>query len=509
MNSYAKKENLIKDKFVPVGDDWREGVTLVISMRVPKPQFEGQTKSKLGNREIQGIVESVVNEKLSIYLEEHPSVAKAIVNKGVNAARVRHATKKVRDLERQRKSPLHSGGLPGKLADCSSKDIESTELYLVEGDSAGGSAKSGRDRRYQAILPLKGKILNVEKARLDKILSHNEIKMIVTALGAGIQNDFDLEKRRYGKLIIMTDADVDGSHIRTLLLTFLFRNMKPLIENGCVYIAQPPLYKFSKRKKEQYVFSDKEFEDALLQFGQSDSKVYIKSKDLAIEGKELESFLKTLNVFEQSLKLLEKYNIEPISFLALRNPETKQLPRFKYVYKNETGYFFSEEELKKFEQEQYEKLGVQINLVEEEYEMTEDSIYLRNIHNSEDVSKCIEKLEKYNLDLNSYICDTPGEYQVSNGKDEVELDSMRCIIRSIKDFGRKGLDVQRYKGLGEMNPEQLWMTTMNPETRTLFKVRLEDVSNAELLFSTLMGSNVEPRRDFIEKHALEVQNLDV
>ena len=515
LNTYGKNGNLLKDKLVPIGDDWREGLTLVLAIKLPNPQFEGQTKSKLGNREIQGIVETAVNEELSIYLEEHPQTAKAIINKGVNAAHVRQATKKVRDLERQRKSPLHSGGLPGKLADCSSKDVETTELYLVEGDSAGGSAKAGRDRRFQAILPLRGKILNVEKARLDKILAHNEIKMIVTALGAGIQNEFDVSKRRYGKLIIMTDADVDGSHIRTLLLTFLFRNMLPLLEAGCVYIAQPPLYKFKRRRKEQYVYSDREFQTTLVEFGMEGTTLRIDG-GMELKGETLDEMLKALSSLGYHLRMLDKYGISPKEFLAHRDSQSGNLPRFQYFYQNQYGYFYSEDELNSFIENEEERLGQEIFVQENlddalngiDRQEDKNILYKREIHGAEEIYKSVAVVEQAGLSIDNYFEPGP-EYQLTDDKDVIKGRRLNEILEQVKMLGKKGLDVQRYKGLGEMNADQLWITTMNPQTRTLLKVRLEDASEAERLFSILMGNNVEPRRDFIEKHALEVRELDI
>lgn len=523
MNSYAKKEALLKekDKFVPVGEDWREGLTAVLCVKLPKPQFEGQTKAKLGNRDIQGIVETAVNDQLAIYLEEHPQIAKIIVNKGLNAAHVREATRKVRDLERQRKSPLHSGGLPGKLADCISSEVESTELYLVEGDSAGGSAKSGRDRRFQAILPLKGKILNVEKARLDKILAHNEIKMIVTALGAGIQNEFDITKRRYGKIIIMTDADVDGSHIRTLLLTFFFRNMRSLLEEGCVYIAQPPLYKFKRKKKEQYLFSDQEFQATLLEFGAQDTKLRLKATNQVVEGEELTNLLRSLSNLQVHLHTLAKHHIDPIKFLRLRDEKTRLFPRFEYSYREEKGYFFQQEEVNKFMQqrttigeevfiqEEAEKIVSVMPTIPVDAKKAKNALYLKEIYAAEEIHKAVCGIENAGIKLEEYFTPHPAGYELTEEKESLSVKSLVNLVEEVKNIAKKGLEVQRYKGLGEMNPDQLWTTTMNPETRTLFRVRLEDASEAERLFSILMGNNVDPRKNFIDKHALDVRNLDV
>ncbi len=515
MNAYAKKENLVKEKLVLSGEDWREGLTCVLSVKIGNPQFEGQTKQKLGNREIQGAVESIINEYLSMYLEENPASSKSIVSKAVEAAHVRAATKKVRDLERQRKSPLHSGGLPGKLADCSSRDVETTELYLVEGDSAGGSAKSGRDRRFQAILPLKGKILNVEKARFDKILGHNEIQMIMTAIGSGLQEDFDVTKRRYGKLVIMTDADIDGSHIRTLLLTFFFRQMRPLVEGGHVYIAQPPLYKFAKKRKSQYVYSDREFENALMEFGVEESKVRFSKEGECLEGEDLKNFLHVLLQTKRQLNSLTKYGIGIREFLPLRHPDTQDFPIYEYMYSGETGYFYTESEYEEFFEEKLQEREEEIPIVSK-YRVTNGNnpLILTKIYESREISRLIKKLEEQEgVSLANYLRKEKKvkkeKFEIVTDNDTIAVYSLLELVDEIQTIGRKGLDVQRYKGLGEMNPDQLWTTTMDPETRTLFQVTIEDGIEAERLFSVLMGNVVEPRRDFIEKHALEVQNLDV
>ena len=513
LNNYSKKENIVKDKIVLVGEDWREGLTLILCVKVPKPQFEGQTKTKLGNREIQGLVETVFSEFFSTYLEEQPQIARNIVNKGIKAAQVRQAAKRVRDIERQRKSPLHSGGLPGKLADCSSKDINATELYLVEGDSAGGSAKTGRDRVFQAILPLKGKILNVEKARLDKILSHNEIKMIITALGTGIQNDFNIEKRRYGKIIIMTDADVDGSHIRTLLLTFFFRNMKQLIEHGYVYIAQPPLYKFKRKRKEQYIFDDQEAKRILMNFGVDETQ--LKWEDKIIEKDDLKKLVQTISKFKVQLAMLKRYGIKPHEFLQLRNGECKTLPILQYKYNEETGYFFSEDELDNFVKAQEEKIGQEILIQEIEKSGSngnlnhDEVLFFRELHEVEGINKLIEIIETFHINIENYFTPLKSPYNLMVDEEIIKIYTLDKLTQKIEEIGENGLEIQRYKGLGEMNPDQLWTTTMNPETRTLFKVQMEDEENVERLFSILMGNDVAQRREFIETHALDVRELDI
>ncbi|WP_372367438.1 DNA topoisomerase (ATP-hydrolyzing) subunit B [Candidatus Uabimicrobium sp. HlEnr_7] len=510
LNSYAKKANLFKEKLVPAGDDWREGLTCIISVKLSDPQFEGQTKTKLGNREVQGLVESIVNERFGSFLEENPAIAKDIIGKGLNAARVREAARKVRDIERNRKSPLHSGGLPGKLADCSSRDIATTELYIVEGDSAGGSAKSGRDRHYQAILPIKGKILNVEKARIDKILDHNEIKMIITALGTGIQNECDIEKRRYGKLIIMTDADVDGSHIRTLLLTFFFRQMRSLVEEGYVYIAQPPLYKFTKKRKEQYVYSDKEFQSALLDFGVEETKLQLPSGSF-IEKETLRGLLETLIRMDNLVNNLLKYDIDLNDFWKNRKSDEFRLPRYKYTYKGSAGYFFSEEEFHNFCEERSNELGDELPVVNffRTTTVDDESLFLSEIYGSKEMEKHCRVIEETGFLAEDFFDGEKRDYKISYGEEEETIHSLSSVVQRCLEHGRKGLNVQRYKGLGEMNPDQLWTTTMDPSTRTLFQVTVEDAIEAERLFSVLMGNVVEPRREFIEKYALDVQNLDV
>ena len=390
--------------------------------------------------------------------------------------------------------------------------MDSTELYIVEGDSAGGSAKSGRDRRFQAILPIKGKILNVEKARLDKILEHNEIKMIITALGAGLLNDFNLEKRRYGKVIIMTDADVDGSHIRTLLLTFFFRQMRPLLEAGCVYIAQPPLYRFSRKRKKKYVFSDREFQKTLIEFGLEDSCLKAKKQGLVLEEKSLKDLVYSLLTLYYQLNSLSKRGIDAKKFLTLRNSETGKFPSIRYIYEKQSGYFFSEEELNQFVENQSKKIGEEINLIPiEEEKDQENTMQIEEIHETNIIFRCTQAIEKLGLKFDSYALEGVEEYELwyDKNREHIRLQRLAEILESLKNIARKGLDVQRYKGLGEMNPDQLWSTTMDPETRTLFRVTLDDASEAERLFTTLMGNNVDPRREFIEKHALEVRNLDV
>jgi len=512
-NDYARKRGVIKDDNVSLmGDDIREGMSAVISVKLPDPQFEGQTKMKLGNSEVKGIVESVVNDGLSAFFEENPSTASQIISKSVNAAMAREAARKARDLAR-RKGALDSGSLPGKLADCSEKRPELCELYLVEGDSAGGSAKLGRDRRYQAILPLRGKIINVEKARLDKILSNEEIRTMITAIGTGIgQDDFNIANLRYGKIMIMTDADVDGSHIRTLLLTFFYRHMKQLIESGNIFIAQPPLYRVKRGKKEQYLTDDQEMDRFLIDEVISEaimSKLNAKGKEEIIYSQQkLKTILSGLTEIERLFSILEKKRMDINNYLLLQkkeSPPTCQIRTRSGVY-----YAYSDEELESLLKElkdppaksklkplQPDEQPVIINL-EELGELRQLEDYIQElIQNELDFTQ--ELLQPQKIDL----------YKIEEDGQKYMLKSCREIVPLIRKLGRRGMTIQRYKGLGEMDPEQLWETTMDPAKRTTRLVTLEDAVEADNIFNILMGDEVEPRRNFIQTYALEVKNLDI
>ena len=512
INNYAvESAQLKKDEENLQGEDVREGLTAVISAKVPEPQFEGQTKTKLGNSEVKGIVEALVNEKLSNYLSEHPSDAKKIVMKGVEAARVREATRKAKDLAR-RKGALDSGSLPGKLADCQERDPALSELYLVEGDSAGGSAKQGRDRRNQAILPLKGKILNVEKARFDKMLSSQEIRLMITALGTGVKEDYDQAKLRYHSIIIMTDADVDGSHIRTLLLTFFYRQMPKLVENGHLFIAQPPLYKVKRGKQEKYLKDEATLEDHLIELGTENIRVRAMNDGNGLAGQPLQNFIKKVARWERLMALTsrKKKNRIIVEGLLL-----------------ETG--FSEDTLKDKQalESLQDRLKSYVNLMAPEQAPLSCSLEEDSEHNcfklvcttrangsgfqtiidreflTSPEYKEIKKL------FNDLIGLGLPPYALENGDHKAQLRSLTEVFEYVMEGGKKGQYIQRYKGLGEMNPEQLWDTTMNPETRILLQVRVEDAVEANDIFSTLMGDEVEPRRKFIEEHALTVKNLDI
>ncbi|MGA2212375.1 MAG: DNA topoisomerase (ATP-hydrolyzing) subunit B [Bryobacteraceae bacterium] len=503
INFYGQQAGLFKDvKENLTGDDVREGLTAVVSVKLPQPQFEGQTKGKL-NSDIQGYVVQLINEKLGEYFDKNPAVMRKIVSKAIDASRAREAARKARDLTR-RKGALDSGGLPGKLSDCQEKDPERCELFLVEGESAGGTAKSGRDRRYQAILPLKGKILNVEKARYDKMLGHEEIRSMITAIGTGIGlTDFDAAKLRYHKVIIMTDADVDGSHIRTLLLTFFFRHMQELIKRGHVFIAQPPLYLIKKGKTQKYIKDDKEFTREILR--RATENLTVETADGAkLDGAELRAFLISLDEFQQMARRIErrvrdarvvevlanigfqldakadfqnKANLEPVvaalnaAQVAARIEREEEHEAWKVIYTDPMNA----------------ERGITMDLVSQpEYRR------MRAI---------ARQVSKFNR---------PPFKVLKDGKADAETrPGWRELLDYVKSEGMREVSIQRYKGLGEMNAEQLWATTMNAETRTLLKVDLHDLAETETIFSTLMGEDVESRRKFIEENALDVRNLDV
>ncbi len=494
INQYCKSRNLIKESDPPVaGDDTREGLTAVVSVKLPNPQFEGQTKTKLGNDEIEGLVASMVNESLSAYFEEKPSTANKIVEKTILAARAREAARRARELTR-RKGALDSGSLPGKLADCSERDPDLCELYLVEGDSAGGSAKQGRDRRFQAILPLKGKILNVEKSRLDKVLNNEEIRTMISALGTGIGDEFDLTKLRYKKIILMCDADVDGSHIRTLLLTFFYRQMHGLVENGHIFIAQPPLYKIKRGKREEYIQTEMQFNELILELGAEGHALTVGAgkEKRSFSEKEIRQILTLVIEFDRFASSVQKRGVLFEEYLAHRGKKDKQLPAYMVKASGQTHFLTDDGELEKYQDEESKK-------VVEFFEAHE-------------LQHVIEKLEKLGIDV-ATGCLKPTKtpiYALTDGDDEeVWLSSLKEVLERVRTIGRQGMTVQRYKGLGEMNPGQLWETTMDPERRTILQVMLDGAMDADGLFTVLMGDQVEPRRQFIEAHAPEVRNLDV
>ena len=510
-NNYATASKLIKDgKESLRGEDLREGLACVISVKVKNPQFEGQTKTKLGNSEVRGLVEGIVYEKIGSFLEENPSIAKQILNKCLEAARAREAARRAKELTR-RKSAMEVGALPGKLADCQEKDPALSEIYLVEGDSAGGSAKQGRDRKNQAILPLRGKVLNVEKARFDKMLQNEEIKIIVTALGTGIgSGEYDVSKLRYHKVIIMTDADVDGSHIRTLLLTFFFRQMRELIERGYLFIAQPPLYKMVDRKKELYIQNEEQMRNYVLESGVSKVKlVMADGNQFPVTGNKLTALIKKVMRIEDILDRFEKEHRERNLIRILAGDPTLNDECFK-----------NEITLNKIAQRTSSALSE--DFVDYTIEADQDhggyKMVFNRKKNGQVFANCIDR-ETFRTPQFTEIklllgqVSIMGEPPYSDVSDEsptpMILDSAKALVEHVNNLGKKGLSMQRYKGLGEMNPEQLWETTMNPEKRTLLQVGVEDAVEADEIFTTLMGDQVEPRRDFIYKNALYVSNLDI
>jgi len=506
INQYAKSKNLIKDEIAITGEDAREGLTAVISVKVPGPQFEGQTKTKLGNSEVEGIVASAGFDALSSYFEENPSVANKIVDKVIVASRAREAARKARELTR-RKGALEGAGLPGKLADCSERDPALCEVFLVEGDSAGGSGKQARDRRFQAILPLKGKILNVEKARLDKILSNEEIRIIITALGTSVGDEFDMSKLRYHKIIILCDADIDGSHIRTLLLTLLYRHMPKLIEEGHVYIAQPPLYKIKRGNREEYIQTEQQMDDMLLDLGREGHKFARLKDKQTFTDNQFKDLLHLLVELEKLARNLEKKGVDFAKYFSFRHPKTKKMPIYRVKVEGKELFLYSDKEL-----------AILTNKEGKEAELD-----VLELFEAPEIEQIVVKIEKLGLGITTYCPEAPKDisvkeankiklkalYRITNEKESKDIFSLKEVLTYIKEAATKGMHIQRYKGLGEMNPQQLWETTMDPEKRTILQVTLEDVVEADKMFTVLMGDQVEPRRQFIEDYAHQVKNLDV
>ncbi|MFA5147748.1 MAG: DNA topoisomerase (ATP-hydrolyzing) subunit B [Candidatus Omnitrophota bacterium] len=519
INQYCKNKGLFKNEEITLsGDDVREGLAAVISIRIPEPQFEGQTKTKLGNSEVEGLVASMVNESMSSFLEENPSVGNKIADKCLLASRAREAARKARELTR-RKGALEGVGLPGKLADCSERDPALCEVYLVEGDSAGGSAKQGRDRRFQAILPLKGKIINVEKARLDKVLANDEIRTMISAVGCGIGEEFDIAKLRYSKIIIMCDADVDGSHIRTLLLTFFYKQMRALLEKGNIFIAQPPLYKIKRGKREEYIQTEVQMNSMLLELGSEGLKLIRTKEKRTYTDTQLKDILNNLVELEDLTSGLGKKGVNIAKYLVSRHPKTKKLPIFRVKVDGKDQFLYNDAELAKFVKEEEEEAGEEVEIKEDNKTGSNGKgVDLLEIYESEEIEKCLGRLEKLDLSASEYIYQQAEEkpkekqkapFKMAGDEEELEFNSLKDILEHVRNLGKKGMSIQRYKGLGEMNPQQLWETTMDPEKRTLLKVTMEDAVEAEEMFTILMGDAVEPRREFIEKHAPEVRFLDV
>lgn len=528
INNYASANNLLKekkDKDIKIsGDDVREGLTAVISVKVPEPRFEGQTKTKLSNSEVDGIVQKVVGENLKYYFETNPQIAKRIIEKTINAARAREAARKAR--ETVRKTAISAGGLPGKLADCSEKDPSLCELYLVEGDSAGGSAKQGRDRRYQAILPLRGKVINVEKARLDKVLGNNEIKTMITACGTGIGEEgegaFDISKARYHKIVIMTDADVDGSHIRTLLLTFFFRQMRGLIENGYVYIAQPPLYKIKRRKNERYVMNDAEMNKILIELGSENLTLVRLSDNLEFNSSKVDKIVELLSRLETLSSGITRYGCQFSSYI--NSGRDGMMPR--YVARIRTGnkeefrFLFNDEERSQFfvEFDNTEDLFSAATIrevLDENGNKVQQRIGVYEIYEAHQIEKVLQDLEKLGFDDKAYSPSDEPRFKLIEKNSDGGIVAQETIftalemVAKIRELGKRGMSIQRYKGLGEMNPDQLYETTMDPEKRTLLRVSIEDAALADSTFAMLMGEDVPIRRAFIEDNALNASYLDI
>ncbi|MDO8547008.1 MAG: DNA topoisomerase (ATP-hydrolyzing) subunit B [Nitrospirales bacterium] len=521
INNYANANDLLKKETESLtGDDVREGLTAVISVKLRNPQFEGQTKAKLGNSEVKGIVEAAVNEALGAYFEENPPIARKIIGKAIDAARARDAARKAKELIR-RKSALEGGSLPGKLADCSERDPAHSELFIVEGDSAGGSAKQGRDRKFQAILPLKGKILNVERARFDKMLASEEIRVLILALGTGIgrpreegeksKDDFDIERARYHKIILMTDADVDGSHIRTLLLTFLYRQMHELIERGYIYIAQPPLFKIKKGKTEKYLKDENALNEYLADLAVEAVEVYLESGQAYVTGRRLLPVLKKLIAYEGLLARFGRKQHE--SGILRAFVEEPGLDRD--LLRNAAALKKVVASAQKALTASYPKAAMEMQIVpDEEHDSHKVACRVQTNGRAQSLELTHELVgsadfrELQRLAPSAIGLGRP-PYKVKAGDEETQYANTADLVKAILEIGKKGSSLQRYKGLGEMNPDQLWATTMNPETRSLLQVKLEDVAGVDDIFSVLMGDEVVPRRNFIQQHALEVRNLDV
>ncbi len=513
INEFARKNSMIKEGDDNLtGDDVREGISAIISVKVPNPQFEGQTKEKLGNAEVQGIVNSVVNEHLQDWLELHPKCSKSIISKVIQAARAREAARKARELTR-RKNVLENSALPGKLADCSNREAEKCEIYIVEGDSAGGSAKQGRNRIFQAILPLRGKILNAERARIDKLYNNNEIQALIQALGISISKDeeeFEMDKLRYHKIIIMTDADVDGAHIRTLLLTFFFRYAKPLIENGYIYIAQPPLYKLTIGKQSEYLYDNRAMDKVLRERGVKGLTLFDAQKKNSCYGDELVTLISNMTTYYRSFENPVINGTPEIVIRGLIRADAKQ------------EQFESPEELEKLVsllEGYFSRHNVDYRIKIKHHDETGKNTILIYHDESEEPAVITPPLLnsiEYNRIKNSYpqirdylLEEEKSLHLVIDEKTDILIKSFDDIYKIVEERGQKGISVQRFKGLGEMMPQQLWETTMNPETRTLLKVNIDDALVCDQLFDTLMGERVEPRRDFIETNAMYVSNLDV
>ncbi len=533
-NNYIKENpasSRVKDLEI-TGDDFREGLTAIVSVRVPDPQFEGQTKTKLGNGEVEGITNRIVGEKLTQFVEENPAVARKIREKATLAAEARIAAKKARELVRNRKGVLSGVGLPGKLMDCTTHELDNSELFLVEGDSAGGTAEGGRDRNYQAILPLRGKILNVERARLDKVLGNDEVRNIITAVGCGIGDEEDPGKRRYGKIVMMSDADVDGSHIRTLLMTFFYRQMPKLVDGGHLYVAQPPLYMITQRKERRYVREEMEMQEILMANGLKDAVLQVLEDGPTIEGDRLKTLVDIMLILENGLRTFGRRNLSLAKLIAQASVDVPQdhpqhglLPLFMVRKGGETLWAQDAVEAEalsggagnQLEPAEGSDLSSEAPEAESPQEHSDrDRNIVIELHELRGVNRQLTRLrDEYGLTAAMLLPhevtgdEPPPRFDYRKGEEHHVLNDLRGLAPLVRRLGERGLKITRFKGLGEMDADQLWDTTMDPTRRGLMQVRLEDVAAANDLFNTLMGDDVEPRREFIEKHALEVKNLDV
>lgn len=515
LNNYAKKNNLFPKNLNVTGEDFREGITAILSLKVPEPQFEGQTKTKLGNNEVEGIITSAFGEYFKVFMEENPRDAKLIVKKGVQAAEAREAARAARDKVR-RKSVLGGGGLPGKLRDCLSKDVEKCEIYLVEGDSAGGSAEGGRLKEFQAILPLRGKIINAYKAREDKVLANEEVQSMINALRVGIGEDQDLSKRRYDKVIIMTDADVDGSHIRTLLLCFFYRQMYHMIEAGHVYVAQPPLFRVKNKSKTYYVQSEEEMRRQLLDRGLVDTS--FEGDDNVITGDEMRKLCSTLASVEEAVLALERRGINLKTHANRMDLETGKLPVFHLTIGSQEHWFADRKSMDSFIKQQESETGQELT-VETDGGSVEDSeendkVRINEFYEVKTINAGLKELEVFGFNIDALM---PKErtgveeprYILRKGDTETPIEDLRGLVNAVRAAGEKGMQVTRFKGLGEMNAEELRETTLDPNNRTLIQVKMDNAAEADNMFRILMGDKVEPRREFIEKFALDISELDV
>lgn len=523
LNQYAKQKDKRGNDIELSGEDFREGLTAIISVRIPNPQFESQTKVRLNNPELERTVSSTVYDHLVKYLEENPKIAKVLVQKAILAAEAREAARKAKALLRERKGVLGGGGLPGKLRDCTSRDVDKCELYLVEGDSAGGSAEGGRLREYQAILPLRGKIINAYKSREDKVLANEEVRSMIAAIGIGIGDEQDIAKRRYNKIIIMTDADVDGSHIRTLLLCFFYRQMYELVASGHVYVAQPPLFRVRKGKDTYYVQTEEQMKTQMLEKGLADA-VFDPGDGRRIEGLEMERLCRTLSAIDDAMLALERRGISLKVHAERIDLATGRLPVYHVFLGRNEHWFATRAELDEFLKQQEAAIGRELTVRETVAPQpagenngngsTGSQLHIVELHEVRTINSGLKDLAEMGFDIQALIAQErtgieEPRYLLRRTESEIPLEDLRGLLNAVRSAGQKGLQVTRFKGLGEMNPEELRETTLDPANRTLVQVKMDDLAAADEMFRVLMGDKVEPRREFIEKHALEVRNLDV